>query len=606
VLRQSGFQGGQFVSINAQAALLLAGAIVAVLLFKRLRLGAILGYLVAGVALGPSGFGIVENAEGLLHFSELGVVLFLFLVGLELEPQRLWELRRAVFGLGNLQILATGALIAAGALALGQSFGAAVVIALGLSLSSTAIALQLLAEKGELATPAGRSGFAMLLFQDLAVVPILAVIPLLSGRGEQASLADTAIAGAKVAGMVLLIVVGGRTLTRPLFASIAKSRVHEISTAVALLVVLGAGLLMSLVGMSMALGAFLAGVLLANSEYRHELEASIDPFKGLLLGLFFMAIGMSANVRLLVEQPFVVLGCVFGFMALKIAVFVGIGALIKLERRAKVILALALAEGGEFAFVLFGVATQAHVLSKELGELLIVVVSVSMAATPLSFVLFGGLIERLTKKREAREFDAIEEEGNPVIIAGFGRYGQIIARVLIASRIKFTALEVSADQVDFVRKFGNKIYYGDASRLELLRAAKTEHARAFVLAIDDVEASMRTARLVKKSFPHVPIYARARNRAHAYELLDLGVHVLNRETFFSSLQMAEEVLVGVGMPREVAHDRIERFRAYDEALLAEAHKIRHDEAALQEAARKSMAELADLMDQDTKAQPELS
>jgi glutathione-regulated potassium-efflux system ancillary protein KefC/glutathione-regulated potassium-efflux system protein KefB len=587
-----------------QAALLLGGAIAAVLLFKQLKLGAILGYLVAGVALGPSGFGVVTQVEEMLHVSELGVVFFLFLVGLELEPKRLWELRRSVFGLGNGQLLATGAILMCVGFAAGLPFGAAVVIALGLSLSSTAIALKLLAERGQMAAPAGRGGFAMLLFQDLAVVPILAIIPLLSGKGA-GTFADTAIASVKVIGMVVAIVVGGRFLMRPLFATIAKAHVHEISTAVALLVVVGAGVLMSAVGMSMALGAFLAGVLLADSEYRHELEASIDPFKGLLLGLFFMAIGMNANVRLVVDQPLLVFGCVLGLLTVKASVLYGIGKLMKLERRARVILALALAEGGEFAFVLFGVAGGAGVLTRDQAELMVVVVSMSMASAPLLLVVLDPLIEKLAPKKEQREFDIVDES-NPVIIAGFGRYGQIIARVLMVSRIKFTALEVSPDQVDFVRKFGNKIHYGDASRLDLLRAAKTESARAFVLAIDYVEASMRTARVVKKSFPHVPIYARARNRNHAYELMDIGVHVMNRETFFSSLLMAEEVLVGLGMPRDMAHDRCEAFREYDERALVEAHAVHHDEAKVIARGRQSMAELQQLMDIDDKEKSTIS
>ena len=587
------------MSLNARAALLLIGAILAVLLFKRLRLGAILGYLTAGVVLGPMGLGVVTEVDELLHVSELGVVLFMFLVGLELEPARLWEMRRAVFGLGNAQLLITAGIIGVAMLLLGYAVGPTVVAALGLGLSSTAIALQLLGEKGEIASPGGRSGFAMLLLQDIAVVPLLALIPLLSGA-TRASLAETLIASGKVVGMVALIVVGGRTLTRPLFAAIARSRVHEISTAVALLIVLGAGLLMTLVGMSMALGAFLAGVLLANSEYRHSLEASIDPFKGLLLGLFFMAIGMNANVHLLVQQPLTVGLWVAGFMATKVAVLLGIGKALKLEHRPRLILALALAEGGEFAFVLFGVASNAGVLTREFADLLVVVVSVSMAVTPLSFVLFGNVIERLAKAPDARPYDAITDD-NPVVIAGFGRYGQIIARVLTVSKIKYTALEVSAEQVDFVRKFGNKIHYGDASRLDLLRAAKVDTARAFVLAIDDVETSMRTAQIVKKSFPHVPIYARARNRQHAYELLDLGVEVMNRETFHSSLQMAEEVLIGVGVPRELAHERVERFREYDERAVLEAHKVRHNQQELMARARKTMSELQTLMDADEAA-----
>jgi glutathione-regulated potassium-efflux system ancillary protein KefC/glutathione-regulated potassium-efflux system protein KefB len=590
------------VGVNAQAALLLAGAIVGVVVFKRLKLGAILGYLVAGVLLGPTGFGVVHDVENMLHVSELGVVFFLFLVGLELEPKRLWEMRRSVFGLGTIQLVVSGAVLALVGVVAGLSFAGAVVAALGLALSSTAIALQLLADRGELPTPGGRGGFAILLFQDLAIVPILALIPLLSGEGAAASFVDTLIAIVKVVAMVLAIIVGGRYLTRPLFSIIARSRVHEISTAIALLIVLGAGLLMMQVGMSMALGAFLAGVLLANSEYRHELEASIEPFKGLLLGLFFMAIGMSANVHLVAERPVVVVACVLGLIAVKSAVLLGIGRFMKLQRRSSIIMALALSEGGEFAFVLFGVAAKANVLTKDVAELLIVVVSASMALTPLLFVALDRVIDKLVPKPTAREFDALEDEANPVIIAGFGRYGQIIGRILTMCKIRYTALEVSPEQVDFVRKFGNKIFYGDAGRLDLLRSAKADHAKAFVLAVDDVEGSMRVAKVVKKSFPQLPIYARARNRNHAYQLMDLGVKVLNRDTYFSSLNMATELLMGLGFDREKAELRVNRFREYDERLLVDGHKIHHDQEALVAGARKALAELQSIMDRDSEEQ----
>lgn len=590
------------MSLLNEAAVLLVAAVIAVPLFKRARLGAILGYLAAGIVVGPAAFGLIHDVEVVLHFSELGVVFFLFLVGLELEPNRLWQLRRAVFGLGNLQLLATAALLVPVLmLFLGLPPTAALVGAMGLALSSTAIALQLLAERGQVATKAGRSAFAVLLFQDLAIVPILALIPLLAGQ-KMGTLVETLTSIGKVVGMIALVVVGGRHLMRPIFRFIAAAKVHEISTAVALLIVVGAGLLMSLVGMSMALGAFLAGVLLADSEYRHELEAAIDPFKGLLLGLFFMAIGMSLNVALVVEKPLLVVGVTFVVMAVKASILFGIARLVDPEERNALFIAPALSQAGEFAFVLFGVAAGASVLARENAELLTVVVSLSMAVTPLAMLVIDRVALRLFARDDTRAFDTPDDEANPVIIAGHGRFGQIISRILAVNNIGFTTLEIDAEHVDFVRKFGSKLYYGDASRLELLRAAKAEDARIFVLAIDDPEASVRTATVVKKAFPHLPIYARARNRAHAFRLLDLGVHVLTRETFLSAIDMAKDVLVGLGVPRETAIVQVERFRVFDEELLLKQHALHHDEAKLVQSAKEASEELRALFEQDREGQ----
>jgi len=590
------------MSLLNEAAVLLVAAVVAVPLFKRARLGAILGYLASGIVVGPSVLALVHDVDVVLHFSELGVVFFLFLVGLELEPNRLWQLRRAVFGLGNLQLLATTALLVPLLMVVvGLPIAAALVGAMGLALSSTAIALQLLAERGQVATKSGRSAFAVLLFQDLAIVPILALIPLLAGQA-MGTLTDTLVSIGQVVGMIALVVVGGRLLMRPIFRFIAAAKVHEISTAVALLIVVGAGLLMSLVGMSMALGAFLAGVLLADSEYRHELEAAIDPFKGLLLGLFFMAIGMSLNVALVVEKPLLVVGVTLAVMAVKAAILFGIARLVDTENKNALFVAPALSQAGEFAFVLFGVAAGASVLLRESAELLTVVVSLSMALTPLAMLVVDRVAARLFAKDDSRAFDTPDDEANPVIIAGHGRFGQIISRILAVNNIGFTTLEIDADHVDFVRKFGSKLYYGDASRLELLRAAKAEDARLFVLAIDDPEASVRTATVVKKAFPHLPIYARARNRAHAFRLLDLGVHVLTRETFLSALDMAKDVLVGLGVPRETAAVQVERFRVFDEELLRRQHAHHHDEAKLVQSAKEASEELRALFEQDREGQ----
>lgn len=584
------------MTLLGEAIVLLVAACIAVPLFKRFKLGAILGYLVAGAIIGPHAFSFVKDSEDVLHFSELGVVFFLFLVGLELEPRRLWELRKAVFGLGNAQMIASAVLIAAALWVAGVTPTAAVVTGLGLGLSSTAIALQLLAERGQAHSPAGRDGFAILLFQDIAVIPMLAVIPLLSGTGAM-SLGDSALAVLRGCALIALVVVGGRFITRPLFRFIVASRAHEVSVALALLIVVGTGALMSLVGLSMGMGAFLAGVLLADSEYRHELEANVEPFKGLLLGLFFIAVGMTVDVRLFVERPVAVLLGVVALLGIKIGVLLALGRFAGWDLKGRVLTAVAMAQGGEFGFVLFGIAAGAGVLERELADLLVVVVSTSMAATPLVMLLADRVVTRLTKT-DAREFDSLDDAEHPVIIAGFGRYGQIVARVLGAAGHRFTALDINAEHIDFVRKFGNKAYYGDASRLDLLRAARADQARAFVLAIDDVESSVRTAATVKRAFPGLPVFARARNRDHAYRLMDLGVEVLNRETFWSSLRMAEEVLVSLGMERGDAQTACDSFQRTDHELLRRQHAVHHDQALLIETAKAGREELQSIFDQD--------
>lgn len=583
-----------------EAAIFLAAAVLSVPLFKRLGLGSILGYLAAGALIGPFGVKLITDVENILHFSELGVVLLMFLIGLELEPSRLWTLRRSVFGLGTAQMLATGAVLALVAWLLGLGGPAAIIAGFGLALSSTAIGLQLLAERNEIATGHGRLSFAILLFQDLAVIPLLAIVPLLSdgqtGGGDESAL----VGAAKALGMLVAVVVAGRLVIRPVFRLVAATRVREVFTAAALLVVIGTALLVSFVGMSMALGAFLAGVLLADSEYRHELEADIEPFKGLLLGLFFIAVGMSADLGLLGTRPLVVVGLALVLMVLKGAVLFALGRLDKLSADSNRVLALALGQGGEFAFVLFTVAAGARVLDKATADLLVVVVSVSMAATPLLLMFNDRVLERWLKKEEARPFDEVDE-ANQVIIAGFGRYGQVIARILQMARIGFTALEVSPEQVDFIRRFGNKIYYGDASRIDLLRAAKADEAKVFVLAIDDEEASVRTAESVSRHFPNLRIYARARNRRHAYRLLDIGVEVLNRETFLSSAAMAEHVLVALGFERPRAEKVVERFKSYDEDMVRRQHAVWQDEAKLIEAAAQARKELQALFEEDLRA-----
>jgi monovalent cation:proton antiporter-2 (CPA2) family protein len=583
-----------------EAVVFLAAAVIAVPLSRRLGVGAVLGYLVAGLLIGPSVFGFISNVDNILHFAELGVVLLLFVIGLELQPTRLWALRRSVFGLGTIQVTVTSLLLALVAIALGVPPIAAAIAGSALSLSSTAFALQLLAEKNQLTTQHGRASFAILLFQDLAAIPLLALIPLL-GAGFSITQGWNSAAVAKTLAVLAIVAGGGRWLLRPLLRIAASSANREVFIAAALLVVMGTALLMQQVGLSMALGSFLAGVLLADSEYRHELEADIEPFKGLLLGLFFIAVGMSVDLGLVVRAPLTVLGLVLGLVAVKSVVLYGIARFAGQSRGAAVNLALYISQGGEFAFVLFALAANTGALDKPLADLLVVVVSASMAVTPLLVTLNDKIFKIGCRSDKPRAFDAIESRDHPVIIAGFGRVGQVVARILRTQKIPFTALEASFEQVDFVRKYGNKIYFGDASRLDLLHAAGADMAKIFVLAIDDVEASLKTAQMVKTHYPHLKIYARARNRMHAYQLMDLGVTVLMRETFLSSLELARDVLVGLGQTTAAADEIARRFRVHDEQLLDKQRAIRHDEEQLIASSRQARDELERLFEQDRAA-----
>lgn len=586
----------------AQSAVFLAAAVVAVPIFKRLGLGSVLGYLAAGAAIGPSVLGLIEQVEDTLHVAEFGVVLLLFLIGLELQPKRLWQLRAAVFGMGGAQVVVTSALIAAAAWLLGLSPTAAGVVGFALSLSSTAFVLQVLGERREMAAPHGRASFGILLFQDLAAIPALAVIPVLtmSGAASEATgspWATIGIAAATIGGLV----VAGRVLLRPLFRYVLSTRIPELSSAWALLVVIGTALLMEQIHLSAALGAFLAGVLLADSEYRHELEANIEPFKGLLLGLFFVAVGMSADLGLVASRPLEVLAVVLGLVALKFAALLLVGRLFKLPVGSSVSLAIALSQGGEFAFVLFGVAGAAGLLARAEIALLVVAVTLSMVVTPLLFIARDRIAARLARG-QGREYDAIDEE-NPVIIAGLGRFGQIVARVLRMVKIPFTALEVDTTQIDFLRRFGNKLYYGDASRIDLLRAARADKARLLVVAIDDVEASLRTIETARRNFPGLRIVARVRNRDHAFRARAHGADVVFRESYGSSVEAARAALEELGFAPSDAREVTRTFREHDERLLSEQFEIRHDEAALIASAKKFNEELERIFEADARRRP---
>ena len=578
------------------AVIYLLAVVIAVPMAKRAGVGAVLGYLGAGLLLGPQGLHLFTQTEQSSHLAEFGVVMLLFVIGLELSPQRLWVMRRTVFGSGSLQVVLSALLIGSAAMLFGLDWKLALVLGLGLALSSTAIDLQILSERKEVSAPHGRLGFAILLFQDVAAIPILALVPLLGSNSPNA--APDPLAALRVIGLIAVVVVGGRLLLRPFFRAVARAHSLETFTASALLVVIGIAWVMQLAGISMSLGAFLAGMLLADSEFRHELEAQIDPFKGLLLGLFFVSVGMSVDLSLILREPWLIGGLLLALFAIKAVVLFLVGRHSgKLDRDHALQLAALLAQGGEFGFVVFSLAKANGLLRDDLHNLLVVVITLSMAATPLVVM---GLSSLLSKRPAAPEqpFDEIDNENPRVIIAGFGRVGQIVARILRAQHIAFTALENSAEQVEFSRRFGSKIYFGDPSRPELLRAAGADKAEVFVLTTDDAETSIRTARLVKRIYPHLKIYVRARNRQHVFKLMDLGMNGIVRETFHSSLVLTQEVLVGLGLTPETAAERVETFRKHDEEVLKTQYLVYDDEAALMQNAKDALVDLERLFEAD--------
>ena len=585
------------MSLLAQIAIFLAAAVVAIPVFRRFRLGSVLGYLAAGIVIGPACFGFIKRIDTTLHIAEFGIVLLMFVIGLELQPSRLRALRKPIFGLGMAQVLAATAAIGAAAyFGFGETWQSSLVIGFGLSMSSTALVLQLLAERKQLNSQYGRSAFSILLFQDMAVMPALALLPLLAVAASRPSAPPGILLVLKLLAVLATVVIGGRYVLRPMLRIVAETRVTEAFTAAGLLVVIGTSLLVAQVGLSMSLGAFLAGVLLADSEFRHELEANIEPFKGLLLGLFFISVGMSANLSLVRDKPLLILGLTLGFMLFKVGVLYVIGRLSRHSPAVSQGLAFSLPAGGEFAFVLFGAGASLGIMDTETAELLVLVVTASMILSPLVLALHDKFFA--ASDLDDRPFDTPVELHPKVIIAGFGRFGQIIGRILRAKQIPFTALEASQTQVDFLRRFGNQIFYGDASRLELLRSAQAENAEIFVLAIDDVEASVRTAELVRKHFPHLKIFARGRNRQHAFRLMDLGVDHLVRETFASSLEIAVEVLQALGLSKLKAQETAQRFRMHDETALLRQHALKDDEKKLIQSGRESAEQLLHLFETD--------
>jgi len=578
---------------------LLAAAVLFVSISRRLGFGSIIGYLVAGVLIGPSGIGLISESEHIAEIAELGVLMLLFLIGLELRVQRIWLMRKAVFGLGGAQMLLTSVLLGAVAHFAGVPWPGALVLGAGLALSSTAIVLPMLGERDLINSGAGRDAFAVLLFQDIAAIPLIALVPMLAGERAASGLLDWAAIGWAVVA-IAAIILGGRFLVPQLFRLVGGSRTAEVFTATALLVVVAAAALAHWAGVPMSLGAFAAGVVLSESQYRHELQADIEPFEGLLLGFFFISIGMSANIALALSQPVTIFAGVAVLLAVKVAVAYGVGRLKGQSNKAAVRFALALPQGGEFAFVLFGAAIAAGALAKADTDRATLIVALSMFASPILFALSETwLIPRL-EGGKPRAFDPIEDaRPAPVVICGFGRIGQISARVLKMRGINFNALDPDPDNVDTVRRFGYKAYYGDPTRVELLRAVGAGEAKALVAALPDMAENLKLVETVRRNFPDLKIYARARNRRHAHLLMDVGgVESIVRETFFSGLRLSELLLGGLGVRPEEARRTVQMFREHDERQLIEQHGLYTDEKQMIQTSAQAAAELRGLFEAD--------
>ena len=574
----------------------LAAAVLAVPLARFAGLGSIIGYLAAGILIGPWGLKLVTRPEDMLQFAEFGVVLMLFLVGLELEPQRLWALRKPIFGWGSLQLFGSALLLALAALAFGLDWRLAVVAALGLAMSSTAIGLGVLAERNILATTAGENILSVSLLQDIAAIPILALVPFLAvTAGAAGSAGGGWLGAAKVVGTIAVIILGGRLLLRPALRWIAASDTPEIFTAASLLLVVATAALMEAVGLSMALGTFLAGVLLAESEYRRELETDIEPFKGLLLGLFFIAVGMTIDFAVVIAQPFLVAATVIGFLLLKAAVLWAMARTMPIPSLERPVFVILLAQGGEFGFVVFQSAAINGAIAAPMASFLIASVAISMLLTPLLLVAADRWwTPRLGSgaRPDVEELKVPQKE--PVIIAGFGRYGQIVGRMLYANGIQPTVLDHSAEQIEAMRRFGWRVYYGDATRLDLMRTAGADQARVIVVAIDDIEQSVDCVRMIRANFPRAAIVARARNVQHYYELYELGVRMIERETLDSALMSARSTLEQLGWQPHHARKLALRFRRHNVAQLAAVAPHRKDEARLIAAARQGRQQLEEL------------
>jgi monovalent cation:proton antiporter-2 (CPA2) family protein len=593
-----------------QAIIFLTVAVIFVPVAKKLGLGSVLGYLLAGVVIGPFILGFVGNeGENILHFAEFGVVLMLFLIGLELEPELLWKLRKSILGLGVMQLILTTTCIAALAMAFGFGWQHALILGMILSMSSTAIVLQILTEKGLMKTTAGQSAFSVLLFQDVAVIPILAVLPLFGKitSGNAAAITHNVtwvdgkpgwLQGLIVFGSIAAIIIVGRILIRPLLRIVAKTEMREIFTALALLIVIAIAELMTQIGLSPALGAFLAGVVLANSEYRHELESDIEPFKGLLLGIFFMAVGASINFHLVADQKWSIISWVLLLIVIKSAVLLLLGKILKIGAKQNFIFSFSLSQVGEFAFVLLSFSMQQGILPPDTVNLMIAVVAISMGLTPIVMLLNEKLIlPRLgTEVKPGREPDVIDER-NKVIIAGFGHFGSTVGRFLKSNKIEATYLDMDSDRVDVLRKMGFKVFYGDASRSELLDFAGAKDASIIIIAIGSQEKRLEVVETVKKHYPHLHMLVRATNRYDAYEQMNAGLLHIYRETLDTSLRVGVDAMSLLGYRKYTARHLANTFFKYDEQALKKLSAIRDQEVYINEI-RKSTEELELLMQSD--------
>ena len=575
---------------------LLAAAVVLVSVSRRLGFGSILGYLVAGALIGPSGFRLVTDVASISEISELGVLMLLFIIGLELRLPRIWSMRRSVFGLGAAQVAVTGALLTGLAIMAGAPLPGAAILGLGLTLSSTAIVLPLLAERRLLALTSGRDAFSVLLFQDMASVPLIALVPLLAGQKSHGPIWLGAL---EAFGAIAAVLLGGRFLLRPLFSIIGGSKTRELFTAVALLVVVGAAALTGAAGLPLSLGAFAAGVILSESEYRHELQADLEPFEGLLLGFFFMSVGMSANLALALREPgLIVLGVVV-LIVLKTVVAFGLGRLRGQAAPTAARFSLAISQGSEFGFVLFGAALAVGALDKPEADRANLIVALSMLASPILFALSERLlIPRLIKRMPVAGPAVEDAKPAPVVICGFGRFGQVVGRVLKSRGIAFNALDAEPDNIETVRRYGHLAYSGDATRLDLLRAVGADQAKVIVLALPDPEQVVRIAELARTYFPQAKVFARARNRRIAHRLIDLGVNDFVRETFLSSLRLAELALRGLDMSKQDAARTVAAFRERDERMLIDQHAFFEDETRLIQTSAEAAEELKTLFEAD--------
>jgi len=577
-----------------ESLIFLGAAVLLVPLFLRLGLGTVLGYLTAGSLIGPHILGWVKDYESVQIYAELGVVFLLFVIGLELQPKRLWAMKRNLSGFGGIQVFLCTLVFFLIGQAMGLSPAASFVIGFSLSLSSTAFALQTLQERKVLNTQQGRGAFAILLMQDVIAIPALAIIPSLGVIVDSAPMTNWYGALLIIGGLL----VTSRFVMRPALRIVASGRSRELFTGVTLLIVMGVAFLMQKVGLSMALGAFIAGVLLSESEYRHELEADLEPFKGILMGLFFISVGMSVNWQLLLQNPVEILALTLGYVFIKGFLIFGVGKIMRLKNSPSRSLAIYLVQGGEFAFVIFGVGQASKVISAEWAQQWTLIVTLSMILSPFLIVLHDKYEAWSAKYSPLPQYDTIENQQNPVIIAGFGRFGQVIGRILRTQNIGFTAIEKDSEQIELLRRFSQRVFYGDAARIELLESAGIKDAKYLIIAVDDMETANNIAREVRERFPHVKIFARARNRQHVFEMMDLKVQVIQRETFESSLMLTKSLLKDLGYAPERVKMMIERFRTHDNRMVEEQYKVRHDERTFLDVSRQGAEQLAQVLRED--------